>query len=148
MMRSAPTRRGALGAALALVALPWAAAAEDDRLAAAIREQVGDAAPEEGGITLRVPAVAENGGQVPITVLVDSPQTAAEHVTAIHLFATRNPTPGIASFRLTPLLSRAEVQTRIRLAEEQSIVVVAQMSDGRARRAAAAIRVTTGGCLT
>jgi sulfur-oxidizing protein SoxY len=140
-------RREALGA-LALFALPPAAFATDDALAAAMREAVGDAQPQDGGITLRVPAVAENGGQVPVTVVVDSPQTAAEHVTAVHLFATRNPTPGIASFRLTPLLARAEVQTRVRLAEDQRLLVLAQMSDGRVRRAAAEVRVTTGGCLT
>jgi sulfur-oxidizing protein SoxY len=142
------TRRAALGAALAFVMLPAAEAAADAELDAAIREQVGDAAAEEGGIALRVPTVAENGGQVPVTVVVDSPQTVADHVTAIHIFATRNPTPGVASFRLTPLLARAEVQTRIRLAEAQRIVVLAQMSDGRVRRAAAEIRVTTGGCLS
>jgi sulfur-oxidizing protein SoxY len=92
--------------------------------------------------------VAENGGQVPVTVLVDSPQTAAEHVSAIHIFATRNPTPGVASFRLTPLLARAEVQTRIRLSEEQRIIALAQMSDGSVRRAVAEVRVTMGGCLS
>lgn len=131
---------------LTLLMLPGVAAA--DTLEAAIREQVGPGPIEDGGITLRAPAVAENGGQVPVTVLVDSPQTAADHVTAIHLFATRNPTPGIATFRLSPLLARAEVQTRIRLAEEQRIVAVAQLSDGRLRRAVAEVRVTTGGCLS
>jgi sulfur-oxidizing protein SoxY len=143
------TRRFVLAAGLALVALPPAArAATEAELAAAMREQIGDATPVDGGITLRVPTVAENGGQVPVTVLVDSPQTAAEHVTAIHVFATRNPTAGVASFRLTPLLARAEVQTRVRLAEEQRIIVLAQMNDGRVRRASAEIRVTTGGCLS
>jgi len=143
------SRRATFAGALALVALPFTAlASTDNELATAIREQVGDAEPQDGGITLRVPAMAENGGQVPVTVLVDSPQTAADHVTAIHIFATRNPTPGVASFRLTPVLARAEVQTRIRLAEEQRIIVLAQFSDGRVRRATAEIRVTTGGCLT
>jgi sulfur-oxidizing protein SoxY len=146
-MQPALTRRGALGAALALIALPAGAATEGE-LDAAIREQVGDARIVDGGITLRAPVVAENGGQVPVTVLVDSPQTAAEHVSAIHIFATRNPTPGVASFRLTPLLARAEVQTRIRLSEEQRIIALAQMSDGSVRRAVAEVRVTTGGCLS
>ena len=146
-MQAGLSRRGVIGAALALVALPAGAATEAD-LAEAIREQVGDARIEEGGITLRAPVVAENGGQVPITVTVDSPQTAERHVAAIHVFATRNPTPGVASFHLTPLLARAEVQTRMRLAEEQRIVVLAQMSDGSVRRAAAEVRVTTGGCLS
>jgi sulfur-oxidizing protein SoxY len=146
-MQPSLTRRGALGAALALIALPAGAATEGE-LDAAIREQVGDARIADGGITLRAPVVAENGGQVPVTVLVDSPQTAAEHVSAIHIFATRNPTPGVASFRLTPLLARAEVQTRIRLSEEQRIIALAQMSDGSVRRAVAEVRVTTGGCLS
>jgi sulfur-oxidizing protein SoxY len=132
----------------ALVALPWAAVAQEDALLAAIRELIGGAEPEDGGIALRAPAVAENGAQVPVTVAVESAQTAAEHVTAIHLFATRNPTSGIASFRLTPLVPRAEVQTRIRLAEDQQVIALAQMNDGRVRRAAAQVRVTTGGCLT
>ena len=136
-------------ALLALAALPAAAAAAtDDALRDAIREAVGDTPVEDGGIALRVPAIAENGGQVPVTILVESPMTAADHVTAIHVFATRNPTPGVASFRLTPLLARAEVQTRIRLAEEQRIIVLAQSNDGRVRRAAAEIRVTNGGCLS
>jgi sulfur-oxidizing protein SoxY len=146
-MQPGLTRRGALGAALALIALPAGAATESE-LDAAIREQVGDARIEDGGITLRAPVVAENGGQVPVTVLVDSPQTAAQHVSAIHLFATRNPTPGVASFRLTPLLARAEVQTRIRLSEEQRVIALAQMSDGSVRRAVAEVRVTMGGCLS
>ncbi len=134
---------------LALALLPaGAAAATDDALAAAIRDAVGDAAITDGGVALRAPATAENGGQVPITVLVDSPMTAGDHVTAIHVFATANPTPGVASFRLTPLLARAEVQTRIRLAEAQRVIVLAQTNDGRVRRAVAEVRVTTGGCLT
>lgn len=134
---------------LALAALPAAArAATVAELQDAIREAVGNAAIEDGGVVLRVPAVAENGGQVPLTILTDSPMTAERHVTAIHVFATRNPTPGVASFRLTPLMARAEVQTRIRLAEEQRIIVLAQFNDGRVRRATAELRVTTGGCLS
>ncbi|MBS7792117.1 thiosulfate oxidation carrier protein SoxY [Roseococcus sp. SDR] len=135
-------------ATLALTLLPFAAAASDDALNAAIRAEIGEATPTEGGITLRVPPVAENGGQVPVTVLVDSPQSAERHVTAIHLFATRNPTPGIASFKLGPALARAEIQTRIRMAENQTLVVLARMNDGSVQRATAEIRVATGGCLT
>lgn len=134
---------------LALALLPAAAAADTGTaLPAAIRDAVGDAPITDGGIVLRVPAMAENGGQVPVTIVAESPMTAADHITAIHVFATANPTPGVARFRLTPLLARAEVQTRIRLAEAQRIIVLAQSNDGRVRRATAEIRVTTGGCLT
>jgi sulfur-oxidizing protein SoxY len=148
-------RRGALGAAAAgavsLLALRPARplASGEDALAAAMREVVGDAVPADGGgIALRLPPVAENGGQVPLTVLVDSPMTAADHVQAIHVFATRNPTPGVASFRLSPALGRAEVQTRIRLAENQRVVALARLSDGRVLRAAAETSVVTGGCIS
>jgi sulfur-oxidizing protein SoxY len=144
-------RRGALAAtAMCLFPLhPRALAATEDALAAAIREAVGDTPIEDGGgVALRLPAVAENGGQVPLTVSVDSPMTASDHVAAIHVFATRNPTPGIASFQLSPALGRAEVQTRIRLAEDQRVVVLAKLSDGRVLRAAAEARVVTSGCLT
>lgn len=133
---------------LSLLALPGAALAAEEALTAAIRDAVGNAPITDGGIVLRVPPVAENGGQVPLAVLVESPMTAADHVSAIHVFATRNPTPGVATFRLTPLLARAEVQTRIRLAEDQRIIVLAQSNDGRVRRATAELRVTTGGCLS
>ncbi len=141
------TRRQVL-AALALAPLPFAAVADDDALARAIAEATGGRSPVDGGMTLAAPTVAENGGQVPVTVTVESPQTAALHVTAIHLFATRNPTPGIATFRLTQAVARPEVTTRIRLAEEQLVVAIAELSDGTLRRATASVRVTTGGCLS
>ena len=146
-------RRGAIAAGL-LRRFPVRASLarlrrREDALAAAIRDAVGEAPLEDGGpIALRLPAVAENGGQVPLTVSVESPMTEADHVTAIHVFATRNPTPGVASFHLSPALGRAEVQTRIRLAEDQRVVALARLSDGRVLRAAAETRVVTGGCLS
>jgi len=154
MKRAFAAKEGPLGRrpalALALLALPsFAAAAEAPEVDAAIRDAVGDGRSfAEGGLSIRAPAVADNGGQVPIAVLVDSPQTAALHVAAIHVFATRNPTPGVASFRLTPHVARAEVHTRIRLAADQRVIAVAVMSDGTLRRAAAEVRVGQGGCLT
>jgi sulfur-oxidizing protein SoxY len=143
------SRRAALGATLALVATPWPVLAQDAAaVEAALRDLIGRREADEGGMVLRLPAVAEHGGQVPLTVAVDSPQTPERHVTAIHILATRNPTPGVASFRLTPHLARAEVQTRIRLAADQRILAIAEFSDGTLRRASAETRVGQGGCLT
>lgn len=141
-------RRFVLASAAALALVPRHAKADESALAAAIREAVGDAAAIEGGIELRVPAVAENGAQVPLTVLVDSPMTTDDHIAAIHVFATRNPTSGVASFHLFPGLARAVVQTRIRVAEEQAIIVLARHADGTLRRASATLKVTRGGCLS
>lgn len=141
------TRRGLLGT-LVLVALPFPALAAGDPLATAIAEATGGRQPIDGGITLAAPTLAENGGQVPVTVTVESPQTPALWVRAIHLFATRNPTPGITTLRLSPAVAKAEVTTRIRLAEDQTVIAIAELSDGTLRRATASIRVSTGGCLS
>ncbi|WP_144185236.1 thiosulfate oxidation carrier protein SoxY [Elioraea rosea] len=142
------TSRRAFLAALALAPVPFAAVAEAGALDRAIAEATGGRTPTDGGVTLSAPTVAENGGQVPVTVTVESPQDGTLHVTAIHLFATRNPTPGVASFRLTRAVAKPEVTTRIRLAEEQVVVAIAELSDGTLRRATASVRVTTGGCLS
>ena len=140
------TRRHLLGA-LTLTLLPNPAR-PDDALAAAIRAAIGDIEPIDAGIELRLPAIAENGAQVPLSVLVDSPMTQEDHVTTIHVFATANPTPGIASFHLFPGIARAEIHTRIRVAEAQSIIVLARHSDGRIHRTSARLAVTRGGCLS
>ncbi len=143
-------RRITIGGLLGLVALKGAAANEaiPAEVTAAIREKVGAAEASEGGITLKVPETAENGAFVPVTVTVHSAMRGEDRCTAIHLFATRNPTPGVASYQLGAGLARAEVSARIRLAEGQVLLAYARMADGSVRRAAARVAVSTGGCLT
>lgn len=146
-------RRTFLSTATAFVAvlalpIPFAAAATPAEVDDALAAILGDREGEEGGITLDVPNVAENGAQVPITIHVDNPMSDDDHVTAIHIVATQNPTPGIGTFRLTRHVGRAEVSTRIRLAEGQEVLVLAELSDGRVLKAAAEITVTLGGCAT
>jgi sulfur-oxidizing protein SoxY len=83
---------------------------------------------------------------VPLTVSVESPMTAADHVKAIHIFADKNPTPDVASFQLTPAMGRASADTRIRLGQTQDVVAIAEMSDGTLFMARAEVKVTIGGC--
>lgn len=140
---------GAAGsAALALLPVPVAATTLSPDVEAAIAAVLQGRSPIEGGIEIDAPLTAENGAQVPVTIRVDSPMTATEHVTRIHLFATRNPAPGLGSFDLTPQLTRAEVFTRIRLAEGQEYLALAELSDGSLRQAAARTAVSIGGCTT
>lgn len=135
-------------AGLVLLPIPARAATLSPEVAEAVAAILDGRAAQDGGIDLDAPIIAENGAQVPLTIRVDSPMTAQDHVTAIHILATRNPAPGIGSFRLTPHLARAEVFTRIRLAEEQEFLVLAELSDGRVLRAAAQTAVSLGGCTT
>jgi sulfur-oxidizing protein SoxY len=135
------TRRGALalGAAAATAALlpvaPALAGADD-----AVAVFTGGATPAEGGITLDIPEIAENGASVPVTV-------TAPGATAIALFATANPNPGIASFTFGPLAARPVATTRIRLAQSQDVIAVAKLGDGTFVRTTAQVMVTVGGCV-
>jgi sulfur-oxidizing protein SoxY len=101
---------------------------------------------QEGRITLRLPAIAENGNTVPLSIIVESPMTAADHVKTIHVFATGNPTPEVAAFHLTPAMGRANADTRIRLGQTQDVVALAEMADGSLFMARAEVKVTIGGC--
>lgn len=105
-------------------------------------------APRAGKIKIDAPEIAENGNAVPITITVDSPMSLSDHVRAIHIVADRNPQPGVASFMLGPDNGKAEVQLRMRMAESQTVIVVAELSDGSAWTATREVKVTVGGCST
>jgi sulfur-oxidizing protein SoxY len=144
------TRREALllGASsvafLALSTSVWAQAWE--RLEAA-RKIIGDAKPSSEGLILDLPLVSEDGSSVPLTVRVERSMTDGDYVQSIHLFATRNPSPEIAVFELTPRAGRANIATRVRLNESQSVIAVARTSKGAVLAASREIRITQSGCL-
>ena len=102
--------------------------------------------PTPGQITIDVPAIAENGNSVPISVVVASPMTVEDHVTDVLLLADRNPRPVIATFHFTPMMGRAEAATRIRLATTQNVTVLAKTSRGGLLVDQRPIKVTIGGC--
>lgn len=103
--------------------------------------------PQEGGIEVELPAIAENGNAVPLRVRVESPMRADDHVAVIHVIADRNPRPLVASFHLGPASGRAEVSARIRLAGSQQLTVLAELSGGRFRRVQRDVLVTSAACL-
>ncbi len=148
LLQEQASRRAVLALALAgVVMVPRQGLANlPDKVQAAIDKLRAGRSAEEGRMTLRLPAIAENGNAVPLNVMVESPMTAADHVKAIHVFATGNPTPEIAVFHLTPAMGRATVDTRIRLGQTQDVVAFAEMADGRLFMARAEVKVTIGGC--
>lgn len=143
------TRRQVLAWAGAAVVLGFggrAAFADAASTQKAIAEVVGDKTLNKGRINLILPEIAENGSMVPMEVEVDSPMTESDHVKAVHVFAEGNPNPDVATFRFTPASGRASASTRIRLAQTQDIVAVAEMSDGSLYSARQEVKVTIGGC--
>src|SRR6201987_3308850 len=94
-------------------------------LAPPIRNVVGTAAVKTGKVKLDIPPLVENGNTVPMTVSVESPMTSDDFVKSIHVFNEKNPQPNIGNFYLTPSSGRAQISTRIRLADTQKVVAIA-----------------------
>jgi len=112
----------------------------------ALKRIVGDAQPTDGRVTFELPEIAENGNTVPFTISVDSPMTEKDHVKALHVIATANPQPGVATFRFTPLSGKASVASRMRLAQTQDVIGLAELGDGRFLMTRRPVKVTIGGC--
>ncbi len=113
----------------------------------AIRKVVGSASVTPGRVKLELPPLVENGNAVPLTIGVESPMTAADHVRAIHVFTEKNPQPNVVSVRLGPRAGRASVSTRIRLADTQTVTAIAELSDGSFYSDRVDVVVTLAACL-
>jgi sulfur-oxidizing protein SoxY len=136
---------GGLAGALALSSAPSTATPE--RMAEAIKKTTGGKTVQEGKVTIDVPPLVENGNAVPVRLTVESPMTETDHVRRIHLFNEKNPQPNVATFHLGPRAGRAHVTTRIRLADSQQVVCIAEMSDGSFWSASVDVIVTLAACL-
>ena len=115
-------------------------------LASAIRNVVGTAAVKIGKVKLDIPPLVENGNTVPMTVSVASPMAPEDHVKSIHVFNEKNPQPNIGNFYLSAQAGRAQVSTRIRLADSQKVVAIAKLSDGSFWSASVDVVVTLAAC--
>jgi len=133
------------GAAMLAVTLR-PAEATPAMLASAIRNVVGTAPVKTGKVKLDIPPLVENGNTVPMTVSVASPMAPEDHVKSIHVFNEKNPQPNIGNFYLSPQAGRAQVSTRIRLADSQKVVAIAKLSDGTFWSASVDVVVTLAAC--
>jgi len=113
----------------------------------AIRKVTGGAALRSGRVKLEVPPLIDNGNSVALSVAVESPMTPSDYVKAIHVFTERNPLPNVLSVYLGPRSGRARIATRVRLADTQNVIAIAQLSDGSYWTASAHVVVTLSACL-
>jgi sulfur-oxidizing protein SoxY len=152
---SGSTRRGFLtgaaglasGIMIASVVATRSSRATPATMEAAIRKVVGAAPVRKGKVMIDVPPLVENGNAVPVTVAVDSPMTATDYVKSIHLFNEKNPQPNVIGVHLGPRAGKAALSTRIKLADAQKIVAVAQLSDGSFWSDDADVIVTIAACV-
>jgi sulfur-oxidizing protein SoxY len=143
------TRRQFLAAAggvgLALAVRP--AGATPASMKQAIRQIVGEAPVKRGKVKLDLPPLVENGNSVAMSVTVDSPMTAKDYVKAIHVVTEKNPQPNVISAQLGPRAGKAEIQTRVRLADTQTVIAICEMSDGTFWSDTVDVIITLGACL-
>ena len=116
-------------------------------LAEAIKTTTGGAPIRAGRVKLDLPPLIDNGNVVPLSVEVESPMTAADHVKAIHVFTERNPQPYVVSAHLGPRAGRARIATRVRIADTGVVTAIAQMSDGSFWSGSVSVVVTLSACL-
>jgi sulfur-oxidizing protein SoxY len=147
------TRRrflGLVGGAAAAGAVPLAtlrpAEATPATMTAAIRSVVGAATVRTGKVKLDVPPLVENGNTVPMTVSVANPMTPQDYVKSIHVFNEKNPQPNVGNFYLGPQAGRAQISTRIRLADSQKVLAIARLSDDSFWSTSVDVIVTLAAC--
>jgi sulfur-oxidizing protein SoxY len=111
-----------------------------------VKRLIGNSATLSPRVHLIMPAAFGNGYSVPCTLAVDSPMTENDHVRRVHVLAPKNPIIVVGTFHFTPQSGSAAVSTRIRLAEPQMVLAVAEMNDGALLMARTWVKVETDGC--
>lgn len=125
---------------------PLTALAKKEDATKAIQEITGGKPIIESKVKLVIPPLVENGNLVVLKLSVDSPMTAKDYVKSIHVIAEGNPLPNIFTVYLTPRSGTANITTRVRLADSQTVWAIAQMSDGSFYQGSAETLVTLSAC--
>lgn len=131
----------------ALVVLRPAAGAPSPILDVLVQGFSGGRPVGSGRVKMGISPLIENGNAAPITVTVDSPMTAADHVRRIAVFNEKNPERDVALITLGPRAGKASISTRMRLATSQRLVAVAELSDGSFWQDQADVIVTLAACI-
>lgn len=125
---------------------PLSALAKKPEAMQAIAKIVGSNMVRDGRVKLVIPPLVESGNLVVLKVAIESPMTASDYVKAVHIVSEENPSPNIFVAYFTPRSGRAELTTRVRLADSQRVWAIAHMSDGSYWRGYADTSVTLSAC--
>lgn len=125
---------------------PLSALAKKEDAIKAIQDITGGKPVIDGKVKLVIPPLVENGNLVVLKLSVDSPMSANNYVKTVHVIAEGNPLPNIFTVHLTPRSGTANITTRVRLADSQTVWAIAQMSDGSFYQGSAETLVTLSAC--
>jgi len=120
----------------------------DELVDATLKRLFGNRAFQRGDdkIKLELPLIAEDGGNVAITVDSTLPVSGTAAVSNIYIISDKNRGPMLAKFSFTPDSGRAFVSTAIRLATTTDVRAVVEMNDGTLYSVGKHVRVTISGC--
>jgi sulfur-oxidizing protein SoxY len=120
----------------------------DEPVEATLKRLFGDrkVSSGEGKIKLELPLIAEDGGNVLITVDASMPISGEPHLSHLYIISDKNRRPMLAKFSFTPQSGKAFISTSIRLATTTDVRAVAEMSDGTLYAVSKNVRVTISGC--
>ena len=120
----------------------------DEPVDATLKRLFGNRTIQRGDdkIKLELPLIAEDGGNVAITVDSTLPVSGAAHVSQIYIISDKNRRPMLAKFSFTPESGKAFVATSIRLATTTDVRAVVEMNDGTLYAVSKHVRVTISGC--
>ena len=100
----------------------------------------------DGKIKLELPLIAEDGGNVAISVDAGWPVSGTPRVSNIYIVSDKNRLPMLARFSFTPESGKAFIATSVRLATTTDVRAIVEMSDGTLYAVSKNVRVTISGC--
>jgi sulfur-oxidizing protein SoxY len=120
----------------------------DELVEATLKRLFGNRSFQRGDdrIKLELPLIAEDGGNVAITVDSSLPVSGAPAVSSIYIISDKNRRPLLAKFSFTPESGRAFVATAVRLATTTDVRAVVELNDGTLYAVTRHVRVTISGC--
>lgn len=140
-------RRDALKlGSVAIAALAVAPAQARPEAEALVKEFARGKAVQDAGLVLDIPELSENANAVPVGIRIDDKLSEGRYCEEILLIAEKNPRPMACRFKFSSGTGMVNIVTRIRLAESQTVIALARMSDGVILVQRTAVTVTVGGC--
>lgn len=103
--------------------------------------------PATQGLTLDLPLVSEDGSAVPLSVVFTAKLPEGDSLKSMRIFSTGNPNPEIIDFVFHDPRVVADLSTRVRLNESQTVIALATSHAGHTWITEREVRVTVSGCL-
>jgi predicted secreted protein len=100
----------------------------------------------EDNIKLELPQIAEDGGNVAVSIDTNLPVSGTARVNHIYIISDKNRRPMLARFSFSENSGRASIATSVRLATSTDVRAIVEMSDGTLYAVSKPVRVTISGC--